>query len=640
MQFKYPELLYALILLVIPIIVHLFQLRKFKKVPFTNVAFLKNVAIQTRKSAQLKKWLTLITRLLLLAAIIFAFAQPYFSKNNTLNKSTETVIYLDNSFSMQAKGEKGILLKRAVQDIIENVPENENISVLTNSETYKNTTLNAIKNNLLQLKHTANSLAFKTSLLKSKSLFSKETNTLKNLIYISDFQNVSENFTPSTDSLINIYPVQLKPTNTQNIAIDSVYISTITPTKLKLSVVLLNSGNPIQNLPVSLLNNDTLIAKTSTKIEDKTKVTFDLSSKEIINGEIKIKDSHLQFDNSLFFTVNTTEKINVLSIDAKRSNFLKRIFTEDEFIFTNYNINTLDYNRINDQNLIILNELDNIPNALSTVLTSFVSDGGTLLMIPSENTNINSYNNLLNNYKLSLSAKTVSNKRITTINYSHPLYNNGVFEKRITNFQYPKVASFFNLKQANSAILSFEDNKPFLTSNKAVYLFTASLNSENSNFIRSPLIVPTLYNIAKNSFKIPELYYNIGKENSFEIKTTVQQDGVLTLKHKNESIIPKQQSFNTKVVVTTNELPTQAGIFNVMNADVNIKNIAFNYDRSESNLTYQNMDNLPNVKTNTSLSELFDTLKSETKVNALWKWFIIFALLLLLIEMLILKYFK
>ena len=64
MQFKHPELLYALLLLLIPIIVHLFQLRRFQKVDFTNVAFLKSVTIQTRKSSQLKKWLTLITRLL------------------------------------------------------------------------------------------------------------------------------------------------------------------------------------------------------------------------------------------------------------------------------------------------------------------------------------------------------------------------------------------------------------------------------------------------------------------------------------------------------------------------------------------------------------------------------------------------
>ena len=105
MQFKHPQILYALFLLLIPIIVHLFQLRKFQKESFTNVAFLKKVTLQTRKSSQIKKWVTLLTRMLLLACVIVAFAQPFTSKNNTFNTTPETVIYLDNSFSMEAKGE-------------------------------------------------------------------------------------------------------------------------------------------------------------------------------------------------------------------------------------------------------------------------------------------------------------------------------------------------------------------------------------------------------------------------------------------------------------------------------------------------------------------------------------------------------
>ena len=59
MQFKHPEILYALLLLIIPIIVHLFQLQRFVKVPFTNVKFLKNIVQQTRKSARIKKLLIL-----------------------------------------------------------------------------------------------------------------------------------------------------------------------------------------------------------------------------------------------------------------------------------------------------------------------------------------------------------------------------------------------------------------------------------------------------------------------------------------------------------------------------------------------------------------------------------------------------
>ena len=121
MQFKYPELLYALFLLLIPIFIHLFQLRRFQKVDFTNVAFLKKVTLQTRKSSQLKKWLTLLMRMLALASIIIAFAQPFTASKSALNTQKETIIYIDNSFSMQAKGPQGPLLQRAAQDLFEQI---------------------------------------------------------------------------------------------------------------------------------------------------------------------------------------------------------------------------------------------------------------------------------------------------------------------------------------------------------------------------------------------------------------------------------------------------------------------------------------------------------------------------------------
>ena len=114
MQFQHPELLYALALLLIPIFIHLFQLRRFQKIDFTNVAFLKKVTIETRKSSQLKKWLTLLARLLALACIVLAFAQPFTAPETALNTNKETVLYLDNSFSMQAKGAQGPLLQRAL----------------------------------------------------------------------------------------------------------------------------------------------------------------------------------------------------------------------------------------------------------------------------------------------------------------------------------------------------------------------------------------------------------------------------------------------------------------------------------------------------------------------------------------------
>ncbi|MDX1277567.1 BatA domain-containing protein [Oceanihabitans sediminis] len=640
MQFKHPEFLYALFALLIPIIVHLFQLRKFQKENFTNVAFLKKVTLQTRKSAVIKKWLTLFTRLLLLAATIIAFAQPYTSKNNSLNTGKETVIYLDNSFSLQTKGAQGELLKRSIQDIISEVPEEETISIITNDKTFKNTTIKAIKNDLLQLEYSPNQLNYDAVLLKSKTLFSKKSNSLKNLVFISDFQETESAFQPKKDSLINIHAVDLKPVNVDNISIDSVFISNTSATTLELSVKLKNTGNPVENIPVSLYNEGKLIAKTAVSMDGEAITSFILAINETIDGEISIEDTQLQFDNNLYFNINKPEKMNVLAINNSDDTFLKRIFSENEFNYKAYKNKDLNYSEIEKQNLIILNELDEIPNALITTLTSFTNNGGYLLIIPSEDISLSSYNNLLIASNLALHAKNTSEKKITTINYSHPLYAN-VFDKRVANFQYPKINSFYTFRSENtSKILQFEDAKPFLANNKNLFVFTAALNSKNSNFKSSPLIVPTLYNIAKRSLQIPKLYYTIGKENSYDVPVSLQQDDILSLVKEDIRMIPKQQYFNNKVSITTNDMPNEAGIYTIKSKTESIQNISYNFDRTESNLVYQDISKLENISLSNSISQLFDTLKSDSKINELWKWFVIFALVFLLIEMLILKFFK
>ena len=641
MQFKHPELLYGLFLLLIPIIIHLFQLRKFQKVAFTNVAFLKEATLQTRKSSQIKKWLILITRLLLLAALVFAFAQPFTSKSNSFKTKKETVIYLDNSFSMQAKGNQGELLKRAVQDIMTNVPEDENISIITNDEVFKNTSLKAIKNDLLELNYSSNSLSSEAALLKSIAYLNKKSNTLKNVVLISDFQQDESDFKIESDSLINFNLVNLNPLNRNNISIDSIYISETISTSIELKVILKNSGIPIENLPISLYNNDKLIAKTSVGIEQDAETTFTLPINQVINGKITLDDSNLQFDNTLYFNINKASKINVLAINGQDDSFLKRIYPKAEFNYNSSPINQLNYNLIDSQHLIVLNELNSIPIALVSALKQFTDQGGSIILMPSETINKASYNQFLANYNSGFSDVITSEKRITTINYSHPIYNNGVFEKQVKNFQYPQVKSFYNIASTSpSPVLQFEDEKIFLGQKKNTYIFTAALNQDNSNFKNSPLIVPTLYNIAKQSFKIPELYYTIGKENTFDVATKMQQDAVLSLTNGNINLIPKQQYFNKKVIVNTLEDPSLSGTYLIKNKDETIKNVSYNYSRNESKLAYRNLSSIENVTVSDSITKVFDTIKSDTKVNALWKWFVIFALALLIIEMLILKFFK
>ena len=641
MQFKNPELLYALFLLVIPILIHLFQLRRFQKVEFTNVKFLKSVKLQTRKSSQLKKWITLLTRMLLLACVIFAFAQPFIPNTEDFNETQETVIYLDNSFSMEAKGSNGTLLNEAIQDVINTLPEDETISLFTNNKTYRNTTVKALKNDLIQLTHSPTQLNYDAAYLKGKQLFSNQGGATKNLVLVSDFQQKENLLNFETDSTIQLKLVQPKSTLVSNISIDSIFVSNTTAETLDLIVKLSNESKPIDNVTISLFNDDVLLTKSAIDIDKEAEATFTIPNNKVLNGKLMIDDAGLQYDNTFYFNINSKPKIKVLAInESADDSFLNRIYTDDEFDYKSFKLNALNFNLIPNQNLIILNELNTISNALKTALVAFKNDGGKLVIIPSNEIDINTYNQAFKDLNINyFSNQNTNEKRITSINYNHPLLANAFYAK-VTNFQYPKVETSYRFSSNSNHVLSYEDGSPFLVGNTNTYAFSSALNSDNSNFNNSQLIIPVLYNMGLQSLKFSKLYYTIGQSNSIAIQTTIGQDDILTLDSEDTSVIPLQKTYSKSVVLETEDFPNTAGILSVKNKENTLQKLSFNYNRLESNLSYYDLNTLTNANIESSLANTINNIKSSTNVNALWKWFVIFALAFLIIEMLLLKYLK
>ena len=641
MQFKHPELLYALFLLVIPILIHLFQLRRFQKVQFTNVKFLKSIKLQTRKSSQLKKWLTLLSRLLLLTSVIIAFAQPFIPNTEDFNEAQETVIYLDNSFSMQSKGTNGTLLNEAIQDIIKTLPEDESFSLFTNDYTFKNTTVKAIKNDLIQLSHSPAQLNYEAAYLKGMQMFSKNKAATKNLVLVSDFQQKTDLLNFEADSTVQLRLVQPKSNLAANISIDSMYVSNTAAETLDINVLISNQSQPIDNVSISLFNDNALIAKSAISIDDNQETTFTIPRNSSFNGKLVVDDASLQYDNILYFNINSKPKIKVLAINGNANDsFLKRIYSDDEFDFKSFKLEALNFNLIPNQNLIVLNELDVISDALKSALIAFKSDGGSVLIIPSDEIILDTYNQLFKKLNTAFySVENNKNKRITNINYDHPLLSNAFYSK-VTNFQYPKVEMSYRFSSNSNSVLNFEDGSAFLVGNANIFVFSSALNKDNSNFKNSQLIVPVLYNLGLQSLKLSKLYYTVGKQNSIAVNTSLGQDDILTIASKETSVIPLQKTFSKSVVIETDDFPNVAGIFNVKNKAITLQNLSFNYNRNESKLSYYDLNQFENARTDTSLSATINTIKSNTNVNALWKWFVIFALVFLTIEMLLLKYLK
>ncbi|WP_075343919.1 BatA domain-containing protein [Tenacibaculum agarivorans] len=643
MQFKNPEILYFLFFLIIPILVHLFQLRKFKKVPFTNVAFLQNIIIKNRKSSQIKKWLILCTRLLLITAVVLAFAQPFFS-NTTVENNNHIAIYLDNSLSMNTKGSKGNLLKVNSQEIAESINPEYTYSLLTNATVFQNISGQELKEQLLSIKNSTQKLSTNDLQIQLSNIKGATEN-----IIISDFQNVTASLlsNPNTPTTL----IQTLPEKKDNLAIDSVYTNDSTNNKITVSVTIKNQGEAKNNVPIAIYNDKKLISKQTFSIEANASyvATFSTEKTNSFLGKIKIDyNDTFDFDNQFFFTINTNDKINVLAI-GEVSDFLSRIYTDNDFNFIQNTVQNTNYNAIEQQQLIILNEIDNIPQSLITSLVDYTKKGGDIIIIPNEQSNINSYNTLFRSLSLGkINSVRKDSLKITTINFNHPLLKN-VFDKRVTNFQYPSTSMHYETSLVNnSTIVSFENNTPMVsqikTSDAKIFWFATPLSKKHSNFTNSPLVVPIFYNMGQQSLEVSKLYYLLAEKNSIEMNMQLRKDDILTIKNSDFSFIPLQQTYQTKVKLTTEDLPNIDGFYDIMNKNDFIQSIAFNNPKNESSLHYLDTKNInqehQNISLQNSVQDGLKKIDSKNKVHWLWKWFLLLAIVSLLLEILILKYFK
>lgn len=647
MQFKNPEVFYFLVFALIPVIIHLFQLQKFKKVAFTNVAFLKKINRETRKSSTLKKWLILGIRTLGLIALLFVFSQPYFSKKKS-GEQHHSFIYLDNSLSLNTNGNKGNELQMVAQEIVNHASEFDSYTLMTNDQIFKNISKKELDTQLKQLDFTPKPQNFKRVLLEIQKQSKDTTKDLNKNILISDFQiNDKKVFTNVNSDFTG---VQLSKTAQDNLSIDTLFVKAVGTNEISISVQIKNQGDRKEKIPIALYNDDQLISKRSFSIEkdsDKN-IAFSIPKTTNFKGFVKVTFNDIfLFDNQLYFHLDLQTKTRILNV-GKSSKTFSKIFDEDVFLLNHTPLERVNYSTVAEYQLIILNELKRFPSVFQSAITKYVTSGGHLLIVPSPTSEVASYNNFLK--KLTngqVKGIRTDSLKITDINFDHPLYTD-VFLRTVKNFQYPSVSKSYEHTLTGDAIIQFENKIPFLLELKNpyanVYWFSSPLNSKTTNFANSPLVVPTIYNIGRQSLKVSKPYYRLQKSNDIEIVATIGKDAILSISNQNESFIPLQRSYSKKVQLNTEEQPSSAGFYHVLLSQDTLSTLAYNIQREESILQFHDLSALKEKNTSIqmydSTKRLFNDINKKNEVHWLWKLFLAIAIVSLLLEILILKFFK
>ena len=451
MMFVYPAFLMALAAVTIPIIIHLFNFRRYKKVYFTNVKFLKELQHQSKSKSRLREILVLITRCLVIACLVLAFAQPVLQDKNTvvINTGAKVIsIYVDNSFSMENVNKQGPLLeiaKAKAKEIIKAFGNGDKFQIITNDFEGKHQRFNSKEDaiNVVDEVKTSSAVRFFSDVFKRQTEFLNSSNLKNKKVYaLSDVQQTTFNLSEiQNDTAIKLTIVPLKANEINNIYVDSCWFETPLQQKgfiQKLHAKIVNYGNTnIEIGSAKLFLNKQQIAISSFSVEANSKkeiqFTFECKQEGANYGSIKIEDFPITFDDELFFAFNSKINISVCLISGKDQtldNSLATLFKTDSLFNNNSFLEqAIDYNAFKTSDVVILNQLNELSSGLMAEIVKFSNRGGSVVVIPSQNPNLISYNQAFLTLQLpSLLSLDSANLKIDKIEMASKFYV-GVFEK-------------------------------------------------------------------------------------------------------------------------------------------------------------------------------------------------------------------
>ena len=668
MNFLYPQFLLGLLALSIPIIVHLFNFRKTKKIQFSNNLFLKNIKEVSTAKRKLKHYLTLAARLLFISFLVLAFAQPFIPGIKESLKNDLVYIYLDNSYSMSNEVvtdltslDQGINFINELTDVY---PQNTRFKLLTNeffpgSDILK--TKNEVKDLLAEISFSGIGRTLEEVNNRQLTDFLNTGGEEKDIFLFSVFQRSTAGDWQriSFDTSANYYLVPFEYSAPNNVYIDTIYLSNpflLENEKNNLIISFKNASNGIvEDLPVKLFINDNQVANTSLTIpaNGSADENFELtqSLNRINKGRVTFEEFPVTFDNDFYFTLNVDDRVDVLEIRSdESSNNVAQVYANDKlFNFSSFPVANLNYNAIDNTDLIVLNEITSISPSLADALLGFLENSGTITIIPAPQTDVNSYSQLLPIREKNVGGDVLKTA-LRTPNLSNPFFAN-MFIESDEIFEMPLGWGKVTTLAPVETILSLKNREPFLSQvvgNKNIFLFSVPLKEDFTNFHQHAIFVPVMYRIASLSNVLSDdLYYSLNQSIITLRVDSISKNVIYKLRNEDQELIPAQRILGRDIIKKKKKNALNTGYYDVFNDDGLKKTLSFNYNPEESILAQYSLSELTEVAGNIGNVNIYNSDNNDDFTRSLrelhsgvplWKYMLIISLIALLAEILIIRY--
>ena len=675
MAFTNPLLLFGLFAILVPIIIHLFNFRRYKTVYFSNVKMLEDIKKKTKREQTIQQLVVLALRILGIAALVLAFAQPFIPAKGQKNKHGNLItVFLDNSYSMEANSENSALLYEAIDAAksIVNAFDFSDDFVLTTQDFTGEESHILNRDQMLELldkvQISPNSRKFEDIIAfeKNTALNSQKSNIIH--YYISDFQK--NNFNPTklpTDSTDNTFLIPMPIEGRNNVGIDSCWF--LSPVfKVGNQVTLMarihNYGDKDLNmLPVKLYVNDKqkAMAAIDLKAGDymDCRMTYSIEEAGTHCALLVIEDAPITFDDKLYFTYNVTDNTNIIAIQDKDNNrFLQSLYGKDSvFNFQTMPYTQVNYTQLKNCDVAVMSEVPKLSSGLADELSKFVKSGGTLLVLPAKEMD-KSWNQFLSN----LGAGTYGSLIKKELKCSHinteSIYFKGALDNQHEQLDMPVTLQHYDISnggsQGSEIVMLLENGASLLTvypvEKGKIILSAVAMNDEFGNTHRHALGFVAMHNIGIMSAMQGKLYNVIGADRMQTIPLrSATGDGSITLKARNSKteFIPEQRSLGNETALYFHDQVQESGFYDIVKDGAVIGTLAFNQDRKESDLNCYDEselkkmakasgDNVDVISANTK--NIAKSVTDKLNGKPLWMYFLILALLCFLAEIAVLRF--
>lgn len=673
MNFLYPGFLFALLAIAIPIVIHLFNFRKFKKVYFSNVQFLKEAKEQSSSREKLKNLLVLLCRILAVMFLVLAFARPFIPSGSSINPALRNVlsIYIDNSYSMETVNKEGSLLdeaKRKAKEIVAAYGLNDQFQLITNDFEGRHQRLAGREEFIQQLDEIKISAAGR-KLQQVVGRMQSDAHADRNQIsyLLSDFQKGFTGLSKITGNPAVSYNfVKLNANSLPNISVDSVWsLSPVhKPGQTEQIVVRLkNYGDEdAKAIPVKLTVNQQQKAISNIEVAAGKSATDTLSFSGLQPGwqkaKISIKDFPLTFDDELNFTFPVSQELRVLNISGKQTNkFIAALFGSDSYFkLTEMPESNIKYSSFPAYSLIVLSGLKEPSSGLAQELKNYVNNGGSVVVFPDLDVNAAVYNPFLTGLSLPPVQQLQTGAPVaSSIDLKNAIFKD-VFDQVPKNMDLPVVSRYFSYadqsRTSRESILQLPLNRSLFARYSAgagkVYLSGSSLDLKDGNLPRHPVFVPLMYKIAFASAREQPLFHTIGQDNLLEMeKISLLPNESLKLVSASFEVIPELRQTPGNTLLYVADQVKKPGFYELKKADSILAVAAFNDNRIESDMHYATEEQLEGLFGKQKIS-VFNSKKDALSLNIaaknnsteLWKLCIILTVVFLAVEVLLIRFFN